>query len=245
MRPSLIAMLAAAGLAWTAGASGQPAPDATAPRAPATTASVTPPSSAAAGMAVSSVSSGPQTGAPPIGATPTDLTSASAPPAGVTPAPLTAETLTANATLASTTGTAVNAQSANAPGPAAPPAKPAKKRLSWEQRFAQANTTGDGRLTLEQAKAGYVTVARHFKEIDLDAKGWVTTDDIRAWHKARRAARSAPKAATGTGTGTGTAAGETLRPQPAYHRSFPNAQQGTNADPIPGPVDGAKPEDPS
>lgn len=66
-------------------------------------------------------------------------------------------------------------------------------RLNWEQHFAQANATHDGHLTLDQAKAGYVTIARHFHDIDADGKGYVTEDDVRAWHKQQRAARHPAK----------------------------------------------------
>ncbi len=67
------------------------------------------------------------------------------------------------------------------------PPKPAHPHITLEQRFEQANTTHDGHLTQAQAKAGYRTVARHFTAIDQDKKGYVTEDDIRAYHKARRA----------------------------------------------------------
>jgi predicted outer membrane protein len=59
-------------------------------------------------------------------------------------------------------------------------------RLTADERFAKANTTHDGHLTLAQAKAGYPTVARHFAEIDAAKKGFVTEDQIRAWEKAER-----------------------------------------------------------
>ncbi len=36
---------------------------------------------------------------------------------------------------------------------------------------------------------GYITIARHFKAIDSGSKGYVTIDDVRAWHKKRREAR--------------------------------------------------------
>ena len=64
--------------------------------------------------------------------------------------------------------------------------KPAHPHLTLEQRFAQANVTNDGHLTLEQAKAKYKTVARHFDAIDQGKKGYVTLDDIRAYNKAQR-----------------------------------------------------------
>lgn len=81
-----------------------------------------------------------------------------------------------------------------ATAPAAPPAaKPhaarTSHRMSWKQRFAAANTTHDGHLTLPQAEAGYITVARHFHEIDVDKKGYVTVEDITNWHKKESAAR--------------------------------------------------------
>ncbi len=78
------------------------------------------------------------------------------------------------------------------PQPQAAPAarvRTAHLRMTWEQRFAAANTTHDGHLTLEQAKAGYITVARHFTAIDATGKGFITEDDIRAWHKSQRSQR--------------------------------------------------------
>ncbi len=56
-----------------------------------------------------------------------------------------------------------------------------------EQHFEQANVTHDGHLTLEQAKTGYKSIARHFAAIDQDKKGYVTVDDIRAYNKTQRA----------------------------------------------------------
>jgi hypothetical protein len=59
-------------------------------------------------------------------------------------------------------------------------------RMTMEQRFAKANDTHDGRLTEDQAKAGYRSIARHFAAIDKDKKGYVTLDDIRAYNKLQR-----------------------------------------------------------
>jgi len=69
----------------------------------------------------------------------------------------------------------------------ASPPKTAHKHMTWEQRFEQANRTHDGNLTMEQAKAGDRTGARHFTAIDQDKKGYVTEDDIRAYYQAQRA----------------------------------------------------------
>lgn len=94
---------------------------------------------------------------------------------------------------------AITLVSATTPPTAAPPAPApkehvAKRRthrhyMSWKQRFATANTTHDGHLTLAQAKEGYYAVAHHFREIDTGKKGYVTLADIAAWHKAERAKR--------------------------------------------------------
>ena len=66
-------------------------------------------------------------------------------------------------------------------------AAPKHVRLTMAQRFEQANITHDGHLTLDQAKTGYKSVARHFAAIDIDKKGYITEDDIRAYNKAQRA----------------------------------------------------------
>ena len=69
-------------------------------------------------------------------------------------------------------------------------------RVTWQERFAQANTTHDGQLTREQARAGFPAAARWFDAIDANNKGFVTTDDLAVWHKTQRVARRA----TGPGT---------------------------------------------
>lgn len=63
--------------------------------------------------------------------------------------------------------------------------------LTLDKRFQMANTTHDGHLTLDQARSADVmhAVADNFEAIDKGHKGYVTEDDIRAWYKARRAAR--------------------------------------------------------
>ncbi|MBN8873361.1 MAG: hypothetical protein J0H67_11035 [Rhodospirillales bacterium] len=214
MRP-LIALLAAAGLAWSTAASAQSSAD------------------AASGAAATALTPTPTRASTPATAGPVTATAAG-PASATSPGSVAATVPGSGAATASGPSAAASAERTETPAD-----KPAKKRPAWEQRFAKANTTGDGRLTLEQAKAGYTTVARHFAEIDRDSKGWVTTDDLRAWHKARRAARSAPNATSGTATN------DALRPRPAIHRAFPTPQQDTSADPAPRPVDGTKPDDPS
>lgn len=54
-------------------------------------------------------------------------------------------------------------------------------------RFAAANTTGDGRLTRLQAQAGKLKwVASNFDAVDADHKGFVTLQDIHVFRKAHR-----------------------------------------------------------
>nr|WP_294507009.1 hypothetical protein [uncultured Rhodopila sp.] len=62
--------------------------------------------------------------------------------------------------------------------------------MNWQQRFAKANAAADGHLTLEEAKDGFPLVARHFSDIDIDGKGFVTVKDLKTWYAMRRVARS-------------------------------------------------------
>ena len=72
-------------------------------------------------------------------------------------------------------------------------------RRSTEAHFADANTTHDGHLTLDQAKTGYKSLAKPFAQIDLNHRGYLTLDDIKAWKAAKKAARHATRgAAQGT-----------------------------------------------
>jgi hypothetical protein len=60
----------------------------------------------------------------------------------------------------------------------------ASSHQTMHDRFAAANITHDGHLTLEQAKAGYKSVAKKFDAIDKDHKGYVTEADIHAYYSA-------------------------------------------------------------
>jgi hypothetical protein len=82
---------------------------------------------------------------------------------------------------------AAAAPAATTPAPAAPMAAVHPHRMTLQQHFDQANTTHDGKLTLDQAKAGLPMVAKHFAAIDKDKKGYVTVNDIHAYAQERRA----------------------------------------------------------
>jgi Ca2+-binding EF-hand superfamily protein len=49
-----------------------------------------------------------------------------------------------------------------------------------DQRFAMADKNKDGKLTLEEAKAGMPRVAANFQRIDTQNKGYVTAAEIKA-----------------------------------------------------------------
>ncbi len=75
--------------------------------------------------------------------------------------------------------------------PARPGPTAARPRLA--QRFAQANVTRDGRLTLAQAQqAGWRVVVRNFAAIDTGQKGYVTLGDIESWLASRQAPTGQP-----------------------------------------------------
>ena len=83
----------------------------------------------------------------------------------------------------------------------APPAKPITTgrahhhRRTLQERFDEANTTHDGHLTFEQARAKMPSVARDFAAIDTANTGYVTIDQIRDHTKQVRATRRAARAA--------------------------------------------------
>lgn len=75
----------------------------------------------------------------------------------------------------------------------ATPATPHPRRTP-QQRFDEANTTHDGHLTLEQARAGRMNaVVRDFADIDTARRGYVTMDEIKAHRRAVRLAKKAAK----------------------------------------------------
>jgi len=87
----------------------------------------------------------------------------------------------------------------------APPAASAPAhhgRRTAAEHFADANTTHDGHMTMEQASSGYKSLAKSFSQIDVEHRGYITMDDIKAWRAAKKAARTAAKhAASDAGDG--------------------------------------------
>jgi len=48
-----------------------------------------------------------------------------------------------------------------------------------EERFAAADKNADGKLTLEEAKAGMPRIGSNFKKIDTNNDGFVTIEEIK------------------------------------------------------------------
>jgi hypothetical protein len=92
-----------------------------------------------------------------------------------------------------------------APPPDAPPPPgpaghwhhgPGEMMHRMQADFAAANTTHDGHLTLPQAQAANLKpVVDHFAEIDTKNRGYVTLNDIEAWHLDRMAQKLEQRAA--------------------------------------------------
>ena len=100
--------------------------------------------------------------------------------------------------LPSTPGSATATPPGTGPGAGsgAPNATRGSHRQMLDARFAAANTTHDGHLTLEQAQAAnWNNVVKNFTAMDKGSKGYVTLADIRGYSKARRAAHKHTPAA--------------------------------------------------
>ncbi|MGF6771555.1 hypothetical protein P3T18_004042 [Paraburkholderia sp. GAS199] len=82
--------------------------------------------------------------------------------------------------------TAAFAQSAAPQG--GDPQRMERMAQQLQARFANANTTHDGKLTKAQAAAGMPIVAKHFDEIDTQKAGYITLPQIAAFMQERGAA---------------------------------------------------------
>jgi Ca2+-binding EF-hand superfamily protein len=61
---------------------------------------------------------------------------------------------------------------------------PEQREQRMAERFNAADTNHDGKLSLEEAKAGLPMVARNFDQIDTEHTGGVTLEQLRAYAKA-------------------------------------------------------------
>ncbi len=73
--------------------------------------------------------------------------------------------------------------------------QPHRHYANLAEHFIAANTSHDGRLTIEQAsRAGWSRIVRHFAEIDTDHLGFVTAAQIHVYNVGQRHGRKAADA---------------------------------------------------
>ena len=72
-----------------------------------------------------------------------------------------------------------------------PPSNPSPKPHHGEakQRFLQADSNGDGKLSRDEAQS-LPHLAKRFADIDSDRDGYITRDELRAAHQRMKAARA-------------------------------------------------------
>jgi hypothetical protein len=70
------------------------------------------------------------------------------------------------------------AMAQTAPQPMAGSQRMERMEQQLQARFAAANTTHDGKLTLAQAQAGMPRIAQYFEQIDTQKQGYVTLAQI-------------------------------------------------------------------
>ena len=54
-----------------------------------------------------------------------------------------------------------------------------KRDAQIEERFKAADKNHDGKLTLEEAKAGMPRIAANFERLDTDKRGYITLEQIK------------------------------------------------------------------
>jgi hypothetical protein len=103
---------------------------------------------------------------------------------------------------AATTAPSTAAQAPAAQTPATPDATKAKgqqrdRTAAVSNRFAAADANHDGKLTLDEARAGMPRIATNFDKIDKQKKGYITLDEIISYNQDRtgQAAPAAPASA--------------------------------------------------
>ena len=61
------------------------------------------------------------------------------------------------------------------------------------ERFKAADKDGDGKISREEANAALPRIARNFDAIDTNKDGFVTKEELRAYHEKNAAARKEHK----------------------------------------------------
>jgi Ca2+-binding EF-hand superfamily protein len=76
------------------------------------------------------------------------------------------------------------------------PARTGERKAAAKERFAKADTDGDGFLSRAEVEKGMPNLAKRFDRIDANHDGKLSRDELRAW---RQAAKSERKGAKTTG----------------------------------------------
>ena len=63
---------------------------------------------------------------------------------------------------------------------------PEQREQRLAERFKAADTNHDGKLSLDEAKAGMPMLARNFDQIDTEHTGGVTLEQLKAYMKSHR-----------------------------------------------------------
>src|SRR5438094_10640572 len=82
---------------------------------------------------------------------------------------------------------------------------PEQREQRMAERFNAADTNHDGKLSLDEAKAGMPVLARNFDQIDTGHTGAVTLDQLNAYMKAHMGER---RRGGGNGGGNGANGGQ-------------------------------------
>ena len=79
------------------------------------------------------------------------------------------------------------------------PADPGKtekrepRAAHMQERLKAADKNGDGKISREEATASLPKLSKHFDKIDADKDGFISKDEMKAWHDKRGAHKASPK----------------------------------------------------
>ena len=62
-----------------------------------------------------------------------------------------------------------------------------------QERLKAADKNGDGKISREEATASLPKLSKHFDKIDADKDGFISKDEMKAWHDKRGAHKAPPK----------------------------------------------------
>ena len=105
------------------------------------------------------------------------------------------KTITVALIAASLTTLAVTLASAQAPAEPARTEKAdkgEKRAAHMQERLKAADKNGDGKISREEAVASLPKLAKRFDKIDANKDGFITKEEMKAWHDQHAARKAAP-----------------------------------------------------